>query len=149
MPVTLNKDFIKVALNDCREAVERWLKEPQTYCQQILDRFDFLIDGRAKKKIETFISKKPKFEEICQELEVYNRYVEDTQEISSLEYFTFVRLDCEKLRKGLGDVTRKLSNTLLKNVVDTYRGENQDICKAFEEIEANALRLGLEMKILH
>ena len=30
---------------------------------------------------------------------VYNKYVEKTQEISSLEYFTFVRLDCEKLRK--------------------------------------------------
>ena len=30
---------------------------------------------------------------------MYNKYVEKTQEISSLEYFTFVRLDCEKLRK--------------------------------------------------
>ena len=82
--------------------------------QGILDKFDFLIDGRAKKQIEVFIKKKPKFEEICKELEVcktvfpqylirtlqvYNKYVEKTQEISSLEYFTFVRLDCEKLRK--------------------------------------------------
>jgi hypothetical protein len=50
-----------------------------------------------------------------------SRHVEKTQEISSLEYFTFVRLDCEKLRRSLGDVSRKLSNTLLKNVVDTYR----------------------------
>ena len=32
-------------------------------------------------------------------VKVYNKYVEKTQEISSLEYFTFVRLDCEKLRK--------------------------------------------------
>ena len=86
------------------------------YPQGILDKFDFLIDGRAKKQIEVFIKKKPKFEEICKELEVkncedssnsllqivvkvYNKYVEKTQEISSLEYFTFVRLDCEKLRK--------------------------------------------------
>ena len=73
-------------------------------------------------------------------MEVYNKHVEKTQEISSLEYFTFVRLDCEKLRKGLGDVSRKLSNTLLKNVVDTYRGENQSICKAFQDIESKALR---------
>ena len=29
-------------------------------------------------------------------------------------------------------MSRKLSNTLLKNVVDTYRGENQAICTAFE-----------------
>ena len=84
------------------------------HTQGILDKFDFLIDGRAKKQIEVFIKKKPKFEEICKELEVckttfpryliqtlqvYNKYVEKTQEISSLEYFTFVRLDCEKLRK--------------------------------------------------
>ena len=75
-------------------AIEDWLKEPQTYCQVyiapsflapqgihfmqmtlvypqgILDKFDFLIDGRAKKQIEVFIKKKPKFEEICKELEV-------------------------------------------------------------------------------
>ena len=36
----------------------------------------------------------------------------------------FFRLDCEKVRKGLGDSARELSNTLLKNVVDTYRKEN-------------------------
>lgn len=73
-------------------AIEDWLKEPQAYCQVswncsglrlplvsfppwrpaqgILDKFDFLIDGRAKKQIEVFIKKKPKFEEICKELEV-------------------------------------------------------------------------------
>ena len=140
VPVTLNKDFIRKALADMKIAIEDWLKEPQAYCQSILDKFDFLIDGRAKREIEVFIKKKPKFEEICKELEVYNKHVERTQEISSLEYFTFVRLDCEKLRKGLGDVSRKLSNTLLKNVVDTYRGENQSICKAFEDIESKALR---------
>ena len=194
VPVTLNKDFIKKALADMKLAIVDWLKEPQTYCQSILDKFDFLIDGRAKHEIEVFIKKKPKFEEICKELEVYNKHVEKTQEISSLEYFTFVRLDCEKLRdalekteksdflhfqfttiplnpikellkiihtqyhhfctislfcsffkaslfrKGLGDVSRKLSNTLLKNVVDTYRAENQSICKAFENIESKAMR---------
>ena len=140
VPVTLNKDFIKKALADMKVAIVDWLKEPQTYCQSILDKFDFLIDGRAKQEIEIFIKKKPKFEEICKELEVYNKHVEKTQEISTLEYFTFVRLDCEKLRKGLGDVSRKLSNTLLKNVVDTYRAENQSICKAFEDIESKAMR---------
>ena len=41
-----------------------------TYPQGILDKFDFMIDGRAKKQIEVFIKKKPKFEEICKELEV-------------------------------------------------------------------------------
>ena len=99
VPVTLNKDFIKKALADMKVAIAEWLAEPQAYCQSIIDRFDFLIDGRAKKEIETFIKKKPKFEQICSELEVYNKHVEKTQEISSLEYFTFVRLDCEKLRK--------------------------------------------------
>jgi hypothetical protein len=39
--------------------------------------------------------------------------------------FLIGRLDCEKVRKGLGDSARELSNTLLKNVVDTYRKENQ------------------------
>ena len=140
VPVTLNKDFIKKALADMKLAITEWLQEPQAYCQNILDKFDFLIDGRAKHEIEVFIKKKPKFEEICKELEIYNKHVERTQEISSLEYFTFVRLDCEKLRKGLGDVSRKLSNTLLKNVVDTYRAENQSICKAFEDIESKAMR---------
>lgn len=55
------------------------------------DRFNFLIDGHAESEISNFISREPKFEEICNELKTYNQYVEQTQEISSLEYFTFVR----------------------------------------------------------
>ena len=100
---------------------------------------DFLIDGTAKRAIDKFISTDPKFEDICKELQVYNRYVEQTQEITSLEYFTFIRLDCEKVRRGLGDAARDLANSLLQNVVDTYRKENESICAAFEEIERIAL----------
>jgi uncharacterized metal-binding protein len=48
-------------------------------------------------------------------------------------------LDCEKVRRGLADVARKLSNLLLKNVVDTYRKENERICQSFQEIERVAL----------
>ena len=55
------------------------------------ERFNFLIDGHAESEISNFISRQPKFEEICKELKIYNQYVEQTQEISSLEYFTFVR----------------------------------------------------------
>ncbi len=72
------------------------------------------------------------------------RHVEKTQEISSLEYFTFVRLDCEKLRRSLGDVSRKLSNTLLKNVVDTYR-QTQTLLLIFRHIcEIDRISKGLK-----
>jgi hypothetical protein len=37
-----------------------WLEEPSTYSATILNKFSFLIDGKAKKDIETFIKKKPK-----------------------------------------------------------------------------------------
>ena len=90
-----------------------------------MNKFDFLIDGRAKRKICDFINTQPKFEDICLELQSYNKFVEQTQEISSLEYFTFIRLDCEKVRKGLGNVAKDLANSLLQNVVDTYRKENE------------------------
>ena len=56
-----------------------------------------MIDGTARRAINKFISTDPKFEDICNELQVYNKYVEQTQEITSLEYFTFIRLDCEKV----------------------------------------------------
>ena len=39
----------------------------------------------------------------------------------------------------MGDAARKLSNLLLKNIVDTYRKENNHICSEFEEIERVAL----------
>ena len=65
--------------------------------------------------------------------------MEQTQEITSLEYFTFIRLDCEKIRRGMGNCARDLANSLLQNVVDTYRKENESICAAFEEIERIAL----------
>ncbi len=119
--------------------IQRWLKEPIEFADSIIAKFNFLIDGTAKKDILQFIDKSPRFEEICKELQVYNEYVERTQEISSLEYFAFVRLDCEQLRRGLGDAARALSNLLLRNVVDTYRKENARICEAFREIERVAL----------
>ena len=57
-----------------------------------MEKFDFLIDGRAKSSIDKFIATNPKFEAICEELQTYNGYVDQTQEITSLEYFTVVRL---------------------------------------------------------
>jgi len=57
-----------------------------------VQKFDFLIDGRAKSSIDKFIATNPKFEAICEELQTYNGYVDQTQEITSLEYFTVVRL---------------------------------------------------------
>ena len=82
-----------------------------------------------------FIGQDPKFEAICTELGKYNAFTERTQEISSLEYFEFVRLDCESVRRGLGDAARKLSNMLLQNVVDTYRKENSRICQVTSGME--------------
>jgi hypothetical protein len=43
-----------------KRAVASWLDEPSTYSATILNSFHFLIDGKAKKDIETFIKKKPK-----------------------------------------------------------------------------------------
>ena len=110
--VSLHKDFIKSALEKLKVSINKWLVEPQDFCNDIIKRFDFLIDGSAKKAIQKFINTDPKFEDICNELQVYNRYVEQTQEITSLEYFTFIRLDCEKIRKGLGDSARDLGKDI-------------------------------------
>ena len=56
-----------------------------------VEKFDFLIDGRARASIDKFIATNPKFEDICEELRTYTGYVDQTQEITSLEYFTVVR----------------------------------------------------------
>ena len=69
--------------------MKKWLVEPQEFCNDIVKRFDFLIDGTARKAIEKFISTDPKFEDICNELQVYNRYVEQTQEITVSKWFQF------------------------------------------------------------
>ena len=47
VPVTLNKDFIKKALADMKKAIVDWLKEPQSYCQSILDRFEVRISRES------------------------------------------------------------------------------------------------------
>ena len=86
-----------------RKLLNNLLSQQLPYCSNIVFLVDFLIDGTAKRAIEKFISTDPKFEDICNELQVYNRYVEQTQEITSLEYFTFIRLDCEKIRRGMGN----------------------------------------------
>lgn len=67
------------------------LDNTNVFVQPIDNQFNFLVDGKAKQEILDFIAQNPKFEEICQELQKYNQYVERTQEISSLEYFAFLR----------------------------------------------------------
>ena len=89
--VSLHRDFIQSALKKLKVSINKWLLEPQEFCNGIIKRFDFLIDGTAKQAIDKFIGTDPKFEDICSELQVYNKYVEQTQEITSLEYFTFIR----------------------------------------------------------
>ena len=91
VPVTLDQDFIDGKLHQLKNYIEQWLEEPMAFSDTIRQKFNFLIDGTARKQILDFIEKSPKFEEICTELQVYNQYVERTQEISSLEYFAFVR----------------------------------------------------------
>ena len=87
--VSLHKDFITSALQKLKASLKKWLVEPQEFCNDIVKRFDFLIDGTARKAIEKFISTDPKFEDICNELQVYNRYVEQTQEITVSKGFRF------------------------------------------------------------
>ena len=87
--VSLHKDFITSALQKLKASLKKWLVEPQEFCNDIVKRFDFLIDGTARKAIEKFISTDPKFEDICNELQVYNRYVEQTQEITVSKWFQF------------------------------------------------------------
>ncbi len=50
-----------------------------------VEKFDFLIDGRAKSSIDKFIATNPKFEAICEELQTYNGYV-DQVPISPIFY---------------------------------------------------------------
>ena len=54
----------------------------------------------------------------------------ETLDQSTKGFFMFV---------GMGNCARDLANSLLQNVVDTYRKENESICAAFEEIERIAL----------
>ena len=89
--VTLDEDFVEGKLDELRQLVTNWLEEPMIFTNGLVQKFNFLIDGKAKSNILEFISRNPRFEDICQELQVYNQYVDRTQEIASLAYFSFVR----------------------------------------------------------
>ena len=106
--VTLDEDFITNQINILNTYLDMWLVELSEFSQKmgkdlniyvwtltkcvILEtNFKFLIDGTARNAILSFIDEEPKFEDICKELKLYNGYYDNTQELSSLEYFTFIR----------------------------------------------------------
>jgi hypothetical protein len=70
-----------------KRAVASWLDEPSTYSATILNSFHFLIDGKAKKDIETFIKKKPKertetnFKQDCVNYLYISNFFQDTEPV--------------------------------------------------------------------
>ena len=42
--VSLHKDFITSALEKLKVSINKWLVEPQEFCNDIIKRFDFLIE---------------------------------------------------------------------------------------------------------
>ena len=45
--------------------------------------------------------------------------------IPSIEHFEMIQLDCDDLKRGLVEATRKLSDQLLDRVATDHRRENQ------------------------
>ena len=86
------QDFIKKSLSDIKTALEGWLEEPQGYSAQVYKKFDFLIDGRSRKEIETFIKKKPKvciFSTLCKSKNIFMNINNKTKEVLFCTFTTW------------------------------------------------------------
>jgi hypothetical protein len=111
------QDFIKRSLVDMKRAVASWLDEPSTYSATILNSFHFLIDGKAKKDIETFIKKKPKertetnFKQDCVNYLHISNFFQDTEPVR--QNFMFFNQHCLTCRPSGSSVSRDASIILL------------------------------------
>ena len=90
-----------------------------------VDRYTWLVNGEAASSIETFMTEEHTFEEYCEYVDKFREISVEIMTLPSIEHYDLIRLDCEDLKRGLSDVAKEHSQTLLKRMAKDHREANE------------------------
>uniref|UniRef100_A0AAX7UY72 Dynein axonemal heavy chain 12 n=1 Tax=Astatotilapia calliptera TaxID=8154 RepID=A0AAX7UY72_ASTCA len=124
-----------------KSAVRRNLEEPDKYFQNYVDSYDWLVNGTAQAKVETFMEEEHSFDEYTKQVEEFRALSKEIMSLPSKARFTMVHLDCEELKQGLANKAKAYAEILLKKLVSRHHEQNLEICSEFENIRMRALKV--------
>ncbi|XP_074537088.1 dynein axonemal heavy chain 12 [Halichoeres trimaculatus] len=124
-----------------KTAVHKNLTDPDKHFKNYVDKYDWLVNGTAKARVEKFMKEEHSFEEYTELVEEFCTLSKEIIGLPAKAHFTMVHLDCEELKQGLANKAKSYAEILLKKLISDHRGQNLQICSEFETIRENALKV--------
>uniref|UniRef100_A0A3Q3B332 Dynein axonemal heavy chain 12 n=1 Tax=Kryptolebias marmoratus TaxID=37003 RepID=A0A3Q3B332_KRYMA len=118
-----------------KNALHKNLEEPDQHLKSY-NSYDWLVNGTAQSKVDTFMKEEHSFNEYTKQVEEFYMLSKEISRLPSKLYFPMVLLDCEELKQGLANKAKIYAEMLLKKLVTTHR-----ICSEFEVIQKKALEV--------
>ncbi|KAM4563453.1 dynein axonemal heavy chain 12 isoform 1-T1 [Odontesthes bonariensis] len=134
-------EILALAQRTVKKAVCKNLEEPDKHFQSYVDNYDWLVNGTAQVRVDTFIEEDPSFDEYTKQVEEFRLLSKEIINLPSKAHFTMVHLDCEELKQGLSNKARSFADILLKKLVTRNREQNVLICSEFESISKKTLEV--------
>lgn len=104
-----------------------------------MNKYNWLINGEAESQIDKFLEEEHDFEEYCEYIDSFRDVAKQISVLPMIEHYDMIELDCEDLKRGLADVSRKHADRLLERMATDHRNENMSICAEFDHIKERAL----------
>nr|XP_057908676.1 dynein axonemal heavy chain 12-like isoform X2 [Doryrhamphus excisus] len=117
------------------------LKEPDQYFQNYVDSYDWLVNGTAQTRVETFVEETHSFAEYIQQVDEFRDLSRKIGNLPTKAHFAMVQLDCEELNQGLANKSKEWAKILINKMKIKHSEQNLQICSDFETIRENALKV--------
>ncbi|XP_053325574.1 dynein axonemal heavy chain 12 [Spea bombifrons] len=133
--------IIQWAFTKLKEAVRENLEGPKKHYETYVESFSWLVDGTASQQVDTFLAEDHSFQEYTARIEQFHKLARNIMSLPAREHFSMVQLDCDDLKSGLSDKAKGFATKLLERLVTNHREENEKICREFEMIKEQALKV--------
>ncbi|KAM8834259.1 LOW QUALITY PROTEIN: dynein axonemal heavy chain 12-like [Synchiropus picturatus] len=124
-----------------RSVVCRNLEEPEQHFHSLVRRFSWLVDGSARRRVESFATGQPSLEDYVGQVEELQALSETLMSLPDTVGFTMVHLHCEELIQGLRATAQDFTERLLKNLLVRHREDALHICAELELLRDRALKV--------
>ncbi|XP_037539995.1 dynein heavy chain 12, axonemal [Nematolebias whitei] len=138
---TVPDEVLSWAQSTVKNAVQKNLEEPDQHFRTYVNNYDWLVNGTAQSKVDTFMKAELSFDEYTKQVEKFHMLSDEISRLPSKLFFPMVLLNCEELKKGLTNKAKMYAETFLKKLVIAHREQNLQICFEFQEIQKKVLEV--------
>ena len=133
---TVSNDSIKKAGERLKESLEFYMIEPRSHLSAYIEKYSFIVDGTAEKRIDAFIADHTKeFDDYTVEIQSFQDIITQIQRELSVVEFDMILLMCDDLKIALIRITREHMNRLIEVLIRNHRLESHKICEEYEHIK--------------